>query len=225
MHGRVAPDDRVVRRRAIRLFHPAGMLVVAIAGILQFFGQLVVKGPLLFTFVGIFRPDLISHGFNYVIPVPGLGGLNKSNGFFLVEPSSFSQLMALAIIVELEFFKPSWRLGVLGLALMLSFSGTGLLLFAAIVPLYLLRRGWGGVLLLAGPAVLVAAIVLAGPKLAPAAGSVERVRLGPVERLCALPLALLSLQRISVPEPGHDTVRHGTRLDRALFQAGFLSGP
>jgi len=160
----VAPDDREFAR-ALALFRTL-MLVVAIAGILQFFGQLVVKGPTLFTFVGIFPTQIISHGFNYVIPVPGLGGLNKSNGFFLVEPSSLSQLAALAIIVELEFFKPSWRLGVFGLALMLSFSGTGLLLFAAIVPLYLLRRGWGGVLLLAGPAALFAAIVLAGPKLA-----------------------------------------------------------
>jgi hypothetical protein len=160
----VAPDDREFER-AVALFRTM-VLMVAIAGILQFFGQLVVKGPTLFTFVGIFPAQIISHGFNYVIPVPGLGGLNKSNGFFLVEPSSLSQLAALAIIIELEFFKPSWRLGVFGLALMLSFSGTGLLLFAAIVPLYMLRRGWGGVLLVAAPAALFAAIVLAGPKLA-----------------------------------------------------------
>jgi hypothetical protein len=160
----VAPDDREFER-AIGLFR-ALMVVISIAGILQFFAQVVVKGPTLFTFAGIFPAPIISHGFNYVIPAPGLGGLNKSNGFFLVEPSSFSQLTALAIIIELEFFKPSWRLAVFGTGLVLSFSGTGLLLFLATVPLYMIRRGWGGLLLLAFPAGLLAAALLAGPKLA-----------------------------------------------------------
>jgi hypothetical protein len=159
----VAPDEREFER-AIGLFRSL-MVVIAIAGILQFFAQVVVKGPTLFTFAGIFPSQIISHGFHYVIPAPGLGGLNKSNGFFLVEPSSFSQLTALAIIIELEFFKPSWRLGLFGAGLVLSFSGTGLLLFLAIVPLYMIRRGWGGLFLLAVPATLFAAAVLAGPKL------------------------------------------------------------
>lgn len=159
----VAPDPRDFDR-VLRLFRLLA-LIIAFAGIAQFFGQLVIKGPTLFTFVGVFPTNLISHGFNYVIPAPGLGGLNKSNGFFLVEPSSFSQLMALAIIVELEFFRPSWRLAMLGTGLLLSFSGTGLLLFLAVVPIFIVRRGWGGVLLIAAPAVLFVAAVLAGPKL------------------------------------------------------------
>jgi hypothetical protein len=160
----VAPDD-LEFERAIRLFRLL-TVVIAIAGIVQFFAQVALPGPTLFTFNGIFPPSIISHGFNYVIPVPGLGGLNKSNGFFLVEPSSFSQLTALAIIVELEFFRPSWRLGLFGTGLILSFSGTGLLLFLAFVPFYMIRRGWGGLLLLSLPTGLVAAALLAGPKLA-----------------------------------------------------------
>jgi hypothetical protein len=160
----VAPDDFEFVR-AIRLFR-AFLTVIAIAGIAQFFAQIAVPGPTLFTFSGIFPAEIISHGFNYVIPAPGLGGLNKSNGFFLVEPSSFSQLTALAIIIELEFFRPSWRLGLFGIGLVLSFSGTGLLLFLAIVPLYMIRRGWGGVLLLSVPTLLVGVAVAAGPKLA-----------------------------------------------------------
>jgi hypothetical protein len=160
----VAPDD-LEFERAIRLFRLL-MIVIALAGIAQFCAQIAVPGPTLFTFSGIFPAQILSHGFNYVIAVPGLGGLNKSNGFFLVEPSSFSQLTALAIIIELEFFRPSWRLGLFGTGLVLSFSGTGLLLFLAIVPLYMVRRGWGGLLLLGLPTALVGAAVLAGPKLA-----------------------------------------------------------
>jgi hypothetical protein len=158
-----APDPREFNRiiALFRLF----ALIIAFAGIAQFFGQVVIKGPTLFTFAGLFPAQIISHGFNYVIPAPGLGGLNKSNGFFLVEPSSFSQLMALAIIVELEFFRPSWRLATLGLGLLLSFSGTGLLLFLAVVPIFIMRRGWGGLLLLGAPAAIFGAALLAGPKL------------------------------------------------------------
>lgn len=159
----VAPDPREFDR-VLKLFRLLA-LIIAFAGIAQFFGQLVIKGPTLFTFVGVFPTNIISHGFNYVIPAPGLGGLNKANGFFLVEPSSFSQLMALAIIVELEFFRPSSRLAPLGLGLVLSFSGTGLLLFLAVVPIFIMRRGWGGVLLLVVPVAIFAAVVLAGPKL------------------------------------------------------------
>jgi hypothetical protein len=159
----VAPDEAEFDR-AILLFR-SFMLIITCAGIAQFFGQAVIKGPTLFTFVGIFPTKILSHGFNYVIPVPGLGGFNKSNGFFLVEPSSFSQLTALAIIIELEFFRPSWRLALYALGLLLSFSGTGLLLFLFVVPLYIVRRGWGGILLLAVPVVGVAAAALAGPKL------------------------------------------------------------
>jgi hypothetical protein len=160
----VAPDQRDFER-VIRLFRLLA-LIIAFAGIAQFFAQFVIKGPTLFTFLGVFPANLISHGFNYVIPAPGLGGLNKSNGFFLVEPSSFSQLMALAIIVELEFFRPSWRLAALGAGLLLSFSGTGLLLFLAVVPIFIMRRGWGGVLLLAVPVAIIGAALLAGPKVA-----------------------------------------------------------
>ena len=158
----VAPDDAEFDR-VIHLFRRF-MIIVAVAGILQFFGQLAIRGPTLFTWVGLIPTNLLSHGYNYVIPVAGLA-LNKSNGFFLVEPSSFSQLMALAIIVELEFFKPSWRLALFGTGLALSFSGTGLLLFMAIVPLYMIRRGWGGILVLGLPIVLFGLALLAGPRL------------------------------------------------------------
>jgi len=160
----VVPDDRQFEW-AIRLTRQL-LLIIGLCGIVQFFAQVAIKAPFLFTWDTTFPRAVISHGFNYVIPAPGLGGLNKANGFFLLEPSSLSQMMAIAIIIELEFFKPSWRILVLATALALSFSGTGLVLFVAIVPLMLLTRGRGGLLLIAVPAAVAAGVMLAGPKIA-----------------------------------------------------------
>jgi hypothetical protein len=115
--------------------------VIAIAGILQFFGQLIIPGPTLFTFIDHIPEQVLTKGYNLIIPVPGMLSMNKSNGFFLTEPSIFSQVMALAIIVELLFFALSWRLMIFVTGSFVSFSGTGLILIAAFVPFLLLRRG------------------------------------------------------------------------------------
>ena len=160
----VVPDDRQFLH-TLKLAR-AMLLVIALCGIAQFFAQVAIKAPVLFSWETVVPPKLISHGFNYTIPVPGLGGMNKSNGFFLLEPSSLSQMMAIAIIIELEFFRPSWRIVVLATALALAFSGTGLVLFVTIVPLMLMTRGRGGLLLVAVPAAIAAGAVLAGPKIA-----------------------------------------------------------
>ncbi|HLJ21006.1 MAG TPA: hypothetical protein VKU84_12440, partial [Stellaceae bacterium] len=96
-----------------------------------------------------FLPEtILTQSFNFVIPVPGAWALNKSNGFFLLEPSHFSQMMALAVVAEMAFFRPSWRLAILGLALLLSYSGTGLVICALFVPLLLVRRGHGRLVVL-----------------------------------------------------------------------------
>lgn len=100
----------------------------AIAGVLQFFAQFVVRTPWLFDFRPLL-PEIVRgpEGYNTVIPV---GGFNKSNGFFLREPSGFSMLMALALLLELAMFKRVLRGLLFGLALLLSYSGTGLLALA-----------------------------------------------------------------------------------------------
>jgi hypothetical protein len=123
-------------------------LIVAIAGIVQFAAQIVVPGPTLFTFESFLPESILTQSFNFVIPVPGAWELNKSNGFFLLEPSHFSQLVGLAIIAEMAFFRPSWRLAIQGLALLLSYSGTGLVVCALFVPMLLVRRGHGRLVVL-----------------------------------------------------------------------------
>ena len=126
----------------LRLFRRFS-LIVAVAGICQFVAQVAIPGPTLFTFESFLPETILTRSFNFVIPVPGAWQLNKSNGFFLLEPSHFSQLIALAVIAEMAFFRPSWRLPIFGLALLLSYSGTGLVVCGLFVPLLLIRRGHG----------------------------------------------------------------------------------
>ncbi len=144
----VVPDEsNATFDSTLRIFRRFA-LIVSVAGICQFFAQILIPGEMLFTFDSFLPKDLLSQHFNYVIPVPGALELNKSNGFFLLEPSHFSQLVGLAIVVEMVFFRPSWRLAILALGLLLSYSGTGLALCAVFVPLLLIRRGHGRTILM-----------------------------------------------------------------------------
>lgn len=100
-------------------------LFCAVAGIVQFGAQAVVHADWLFDFTPYIPPKLRALGtFNTVIP---MGSFNKSNGFFFREPSGFSYLMALGLIAEGFGPRRKGRMACLGLALLLTYSGTGIL--------------------------------------------------------------------------------------------------
>ncbi|HTQ08034.1 MAG TPA: hypothetical protein VMI54_29475 [Polyangiaceae bacterium] len=103
-------------------------LFCAAAGILQFYAQFMASPAWLFDFT----PELPvwlrgPSGFNTVIAV---GSFHKSNGFFFHEPSDFSFLMAIAWLVEWTSARRFWRLATYALALLLTYSGTGLFTLA-----------------------------------------------------------------------------------------------
>ena len=104
-----ASDDRFGPRSALRIFDCIA-LICACGGIAQFSGQYVIKSPLLFDFTPLLPTVLQGpSGYNTVIEV---GDLFKANGFFLREPSTFSFLMGLAIVIELNRpVRRPWRLG------------------------------------------------------------------------------------------------------------------
>jgi hypothetical protein len=130
----------------------------ALIGILQFFAQFYIHEPWLFDFRDYIPPVINAegspHDANTVIPV---GTLFKSNGFFFREPSGFSQTLAIALICEFAIFKRFIRIGVLGYALLLTYSGTGLVVlliglmfpFGAKTALRLAAVGLAGLLLFA----------------------------------------------------------------------------
>jgi hypothetical protein len=100
-------------------------LICALAGIAQFYLQFVINQPWLFDFTPWIPETLRGpSGYNTVIEV---GDLYKSNGFFLREPSGFSFVVALAMIIELTSTRRWWRMATFGLALLLTYSGTGVL--------------------------------------------------------------------------------------------------
>lgn len=113
-------------------------LFLALAGIAQFFAQFVLFEPWLFDYTPLIRDSLrASGGWNTVYYV---GSWVKSNGFFLREPSIFSLAMAFAILCELGLAARKWVLAVLGLGLVLSYSGSGLVCLAAALLLSLRPR-------------------------------------------------------------------------------------
>jgi hypothetical protein len=142
-------------------------LITAIAGIAQFLGQVIIRGPTLFTFRGFVPDSFLELQYNYVDPTDFLPGFYKSNGFFLPEPSIFGQLMGLALITEINFYRPSYRLLIIGLGLFVSFSGSGAVLCLVFIPLLLLKRGNPSLLLLGAVFAVILLIYSGSPYLSP----------------------------------------------------------
>lgn len=118
------------------------IVVIAAAGVVQFVIQFA--GVQIFQFTGLLPERILYEtGYNLQIPV-GIGTLYKANGFFLIEPSVFSQFMAIGLIIEALSFRRMPFLVLFVTGLLLSFSGTGwivLLGFAVTATLSLGKRG------------------------------------------------------------------------------------
>lgn len=126
----------------------------ACASILQFFAQFWIHAPWLFDYCRLLPASLHAlQGQNTVISI---GPYIKSNGIFFAEPSGFSQFMAAGIVCEWSLFRRWWRIALCGFGLLLSYSGTGIMLLciAAMFPL------GGKSLLRAALLVCVASVVL-----------------------------------------------------------------
>jgi len=148
----VSPGSTATQRRAVDVFLVLSAFC-AVAGIVQFYLQFVVRPGWLFDFTP-FVPEVLRGptGYNTVIPV---GAHYKSNGFLFREPSGFSFCMALALLLE-HFTRRRWlRMTGFAWALLLSYSGTGLL--ALIIGLLMPpnRRAFARTLLFAGVALLL----------------------------------------------------------------------
>lgn len=156
-------DERVFFRIVMKFF-----LAIAICGIVQFFVQFI--GISIFKFSD-FLPASILAERNWNLQIAfGIGDLYKSNGFFLIEPSTTSQFMAVAIIIETLFFRRSLYIAFLALAFVLAFSGTGGIVFISFLCAAVVRLGGRGVaivfLLLVVAAAVGTAVILIAPDMA-----------------------------------------------------------
>jgi hypothetical protein len=133
------------------------ILLIAIIGIAQFLLQLV--GIPFRDWLNFIPADNVIYNYNYAIPISYGSSIYKSNGVFPAEPSFFSQLIALSIIIEIYAFQNYKRLLILFPALFLSFSGTGLLLLAVgLIPL-LFSLKWNKLLIIGTITVITLSIL------------------------------------------------------------------
>ena len=106
-------------------YYQRSMMIIGLIGILQFITQLIgvpYRDWLLLSF-----PQFIGE-FNTSIPLFRGSSLFRSNGLFLLEPSFYSQYLAIAILLDLFHFKYFKRLPIFLVAILLSFSGTGVII-------------------------------------------------------------------------------------------------
>jgi hypothetical protein len=133
--------------------------VFAWCGIAQYSLQFIVNARFLFPIENFVPNTFIVQHFNHQAAMAYGSEQYRANGVFLLEPSFFSQVLAVAMVAELCTLGRLSRLALFGLALIVSYSGTGILVLAICLPLcFIARRRWG--LLLAGLLVLVVMIPL-----------------------------------------------------------------
>lgn len=138
---RARGDDRTLLAdfaRIARVFLTT-MLVLAAVGVVQVASQ----------YLGLWRyqdylGDVVPYRFllvdyNTHIPISWDSPIHKAQAFVFVEPSAFSQYVAIAIVVAILLRAPLWQVSLLGLGLISALSGTGLLLLAAGMLVLLLR--------------------------------------------------------------------------------------
>ena len=129
-------------RRALHFATEVGS-VIAVCGIVQFAAQFVLPYNFVFPIETMVPPELLIDGYNTQIPLYFGAKIYKSNGFFCLEPSFFSQLLAISIVVELVTRNRLSRLALMACGIAVSYSGTGLIVLMFCIPtLIIARRRW-----------------------------------------------------------------------------------
>lgn len=136
--------------------------VCAGLGIAQFFLQFLIGADWAFFIDTKLPPSLIQQGFHEMNALGYKSDTYKSTGFFFLEPAIFCQFLAIGLIVEILYFKDFKRIVLQLAAIALTFSGTGLIILLALLPVYLVQQR-KFVLLLAGFAVVMTAPIWAPP--------------------------------------------------------------
>lgn len=126
--GLIGPDT--VARACLDL-----ATLIAALGVLQFGLQFVIGAQWAYPMEHWLPPSLIAQNYNWLNPLHYGSSIYKANGLFLLEPSMFSQFLALALTLELALFRRLWRLAAFALALVVSYSGTGLMVLAVTLPI------------------------------------------------------------------------------------------
>ncbi len=133
-------------------------LIVGVCGLVQYVAQFVLGPTLAFPIENFVPEFLLTSKFNMQAVLEYGSEIVRTNGVFMIEPSMFSQLTAVCIVLEIASRRRLWYLAVMAVALLVSYSGTGLMLLGVCLLVdSIVKRRWG--LLLS--ALLAVALVLA----------------------------------------------------------------
>jgi len=113
-------------------------LFICVLGIIQYPAQFVIGARLAFPIEHFTPSSLITHRYNYLNALAYGSTTYKANGLFMLEPSYYSQLLGIALLLELAGPQRLWRMAVYGLGFVVAFSGTGLVMVAMTLPTLLI---------------------------------------------------------------------------------------
>jgi hypothetical protein len=142
--GMKADDDggRIIK------FFLGVVTLVALCGIAQYGLQFFVNVRYLFPIENFVPNTFIVQHFNHQAAMEYASQEYRANGVFMLEPSFFSQILAVGIVAELCTSARLSRLAIFAIALIVSYSGTGIMVLAICLPLALVgQRRWGLILL------------------------------------------------------------------------------
>jgi hypothetical protein len=133
--------------------------VAAFGAIAQYALQFVTSSHVLFPIENFAPPSMVVQHYNSQAALAYGSEVYRPNGIFMLEPSFLSQLVAVGIVAELCTRVRLTRLALFAVALVVSFSGTGVLVLLVCIPAFLIaKRRWN--VLIAGCAVLAILIAL-----------------------------------------------------------------
>jgi hypothetical protein len=103
-------------------------LAFALLGLLQFGVQFLGVGFM--SLYAVLPHGMLQPGFSYINALSYGSHYCRANGVFFLEPSYFSRQMALALLIEIHLFRRGWFMLMFTCALLVTVSGTGLIMLA-----------------------------------------------------------------------------------------------
>lgn len=116
------------------------MFVMSVVGLLQLVAQLL-GWQYQDMLAAVVPKSLLLQGYNTTYPVRYGSPIYKSNAFLFLEPSFYSQFLALGVIAQLVLNEHKWRVLSLVAALVSSVSGTGVIVLAVGLIALAFQRG------------------------------------------------------------------------------------
>jgi hypothetical protein len=116
-------------------------LLLAGLGFIQFGLQFIVGTRFAFFIDYYFPAELVIKGYNNLNAVKYGSSIFKSNAFVLVEPASLNQLLALGLLVNFLRRGAASHTCLLLAGIVVTFSGTGLIVLFALLPSLLVSQG------------------------------------------------------------------------------------